>query len=63
MIVSSGEALVDLMPEAVSGGGPMNVAIAAARLGAPSAFVGGISTDSYGDSICSHLTANGVDTS
>jgi fructokinase len=63
MIVSSGEALVDLMPEAVAGGGPMNVAIAAARLGAPSAFVGGISTDSYGDSLCSHLTANGVDTS
>lgn len=61
MIVSGGEALVDLVPEPVPGGGPMNTAIAAARLGAPAAFVGRVSTDSYGDMIWAHLVANGVD--
>lgn len=62
MIVSCGEALVDLVPDPVAGGGPMNVAIAAARLGAPAAFAGGISTDVYGDLLWEHLVANGVDT-
>ena len=61
MIVSCGEALVDLVPDAVPGGGPMNVAIAAARLGAPSAFVGRVSTDRYGEMIWDHLQANDVD--
>jgi len=63
MIFSCGEALVDLVPDAVPGGGPMNVAIAAARLGASSAFVGGISTDELGDMLWSHLEMNGVDLS
>jgi fructokinase len=61
VIVSCGEALVDLVPEPVAGGGPMNVAIAAARLGGPAAFVGGVSTDAYGDLIWNHLDSNGVD--
>lgn len=61
MIVSCGEALVDLVPHAVPGGGPMNVAIAAARLGAPAAFVGRISADSHGQMIWDHLRSNGVD--
>lgn len=61
MIVSCGEALVDLVPDPVPGGGPMNVAIAAARLGAPSAFVGRVSTDAYGAQIWRHLESNGVD--
>lgn len=61
MIVSCGEALVDLVPEAVPGGGPMNVAIAAARLGAPSAFVGRVSTDAWGQLIWEHLRSNDVD--
>lgn len=61
MIVSCGEALVDLVPEPIAGGGPMNVSIAAARLGVPSAFVGGISTDEYGDLLWRHLESNGVD--
>ncbi|MEZ5166545.1 MAG: carbohydrate kinase [Acidimicrobiales bacterium] len=61
MIVSCGEALVDLLPEPVPGGGPMNVAVAAARLGAPTAFLGRISTDDHGESILEHLQANGVD--
>ena len=41
----------------------MNVAIAVARLGVPSAFLGSVSTDEHGDRIWSHLTANGVDVS
>lgn len=61
MIVSCGEALVDLVPDPVPGGGPMNVAIAAARLDVPAAFVGRISTDEYGQMIWSHLEANDVD--
>lgn len=67
MIFSCGEALVDVLPDAmadpVPGGGPMNVAIAAARLGAASAFVGGISTDSLGDMLWAHIESNGVDLS
>ena len=63
MIFSCGEALVDLVPDPVPGGGPMNVAIAAARLGTASAFVGGISTDESGDMLWSHIESNGVDLS
>jgi fructokinase len=61
VIVSCGEALVDLVPDPVPGGGPMNAAIAAARLGAPAAFVGRVSTDHYGDTIWEHLQRNSVD--
>lgn len=69
MIICAGESLVDVLPSevegmpetAVPGGGPMNAAVAAARLGVPTAFVGRISTDSYGDLIWSHLEASGVD--
>ena len=61
MIVSCGEALVDMVPGPVPGGGPMNVAVAAARLGVPSAFVGRISTDRDGELIWEHLRRNGVD--
>ncbi len=63
VVVSGGEALVDLVPDPVPGGGPMNVAIAAARLGGRSAFVGAISTDDHGRMIRDHLEANGVDLS
>ncbi len=61
MIVSGGEALVDLVPDPIPGGGPMNVAIAAARLGVPAAFVGRVSTDEHGETIWEHLTSNDVD--
>lgn len=65
VIVSCGEALVDVLTGATTGtqpgGGPMNVAVAAARLGAPSAFVGRVSTDAYGETIWRHLADNGVD--
>ena len=65
MIVCCGEALVDVLggdgPISVPGGGPMNAAIAAARLGAPSAFVGRVSTDADGELIWQHLERNRVD--
>lgn len=65
VIVCCGEALVDVLDgddaRSVPGGGPMNAAIAAARLGAPSAFVGRVSTDSAGELIWEHLQRNGVD--
>ncbi|MCP4222635.1 MAG: hypothetical protein GY773_04760, partial [Actinomycetia bacterium] len=54
---------MDMVPHPVPGGGPMNVAIAVARLGGPSAFVGCVSTDDYGIQIIDHLAANGVDIS
>ncbi len=66
MILSGGEALVDIVSDgetttAVPGGGPMNVAITAARLGVSAAFLGRVSTDEHGEAIWSHLTTNNVD--
>lgn len=61
MIASCGEALVDLVPEPVPGGGPMNVAITSARLGCPAAFVGRVSLDDYGEMLWRHMAQNGVD--
>lgn len=61
MIICCGEGLVDLVPEPVPGGGPMNAAIAVARLGGPAAFVGRISLDEFGDLIWAHLRHNHVD--
>ncbi|MDH4278508.1 MAG: carbohydrate kinase [Acidimicrobiia bacterium] len=69
MIICVGESLVDVIPgehegdpeRAVPGGGPMNAAVATARLGVPTAFVGRISTDANGDLIWAHLEASGVD--
>lgn len=64
MIVCCGEALVDVLDgderRSVPGGGPMNAAVAAARLGAPSAFVGRVSTDAGGELIWEHLQRNRV---
>lgn len=60
MIISCGEALVDLVPHAVPGGGPMNVAVTAARQGASAAFLGRVSTDHHGDAIWAHMQQNGV---
>ncbi len=63
MIVSAGEALVDVLPGGLAspGGGPMNAAISVARLGVPCAFLGRVSTDTHGDAIWTHLEASGVD--
>jgi len=64
VIVCCGEALVDVLDgderRSVPGGGPMNAAVAAARLGAPSAFVGRVSTDAGGELIWKHLQRNQV---
>lgn len=64
MIWVSGEALIDLLPTGpVPGGGPANTAIALARLGLDVHFVGGLSTDDYGQMLRRYLEENGVDLS
>jgi len=66
-IVVGGEALVDLVPTGDAtlqprlGGGPLNVAVTAGRLGAPVAFLSRVSTDAFGDAILGRLTESGVD--
>lgn len=71
MLISCGDALIDFVPtknadgrEAVMpavGGSCLNVAIGIARLGAPTGFVGGISTDMFGRMIADHATASNVE--
>ena len=61
MIISCGEALVDIVDGSpLPGGGPMNAAIASARLGVPVAFGGALSTDEYGEMLYAHIEVNGV---
>jgi fructokinase len=62
----AGEALIDLMPGKnktipVVGGGPANAAKALANLAIRTCFIGGISTDKYGDLIQDELLSFGVD--
>lgn len=67
-IVVGGEALVDLVPTGDGtltprlGGGPFNTAVAAARLGAPVAFLSRVSTDPFGDAVLARLHDAGVAT-
>lgn len=71
MLISCGDALIDFVPtknaegrEAVMpavGGSCLNVAIGMARLGAPTGFVGGISTDMFGRMIADHAAASNVE--
>ncbi|RBP14266.1 fructokinase [Roseiarcus fermentans] len=71
MILISGEALIDLIPDperenaydAVLGGSPYNVAIGLGRLGAATAFLSRISTDGNGEALAAGLRDNGVDIS
>lgn len=73
MIISCGEALIDFLPrtgtdgsavfQPATGGSPMNVAVAVARLGAKAGFFGGLSTDFFGDMLRQALTDSGVDLS
>jgi fructokinase len=64
-----GEALIDLIPDALGnriakvGGGPANTAKAIARLGYSTSFIGGISSDEYGRAIEAELISSGVDLS
>jgi fructokinase len=70
MILVCGEALIDLFlydregariaAQAVAGGSPFNVAIGLSRLGCPSAFCGGLSTDSFGGFLAAILAEEGV---
>ena len=72
MIISCGEALIDMLPRQstlgeacfapYAGGAVFNTAIALGRLGAPSAFFSGISTDMLGEILADMLTASKVDT-
>jgi fructokinase len=69
MILVSGEALVDLIPDphvegryhAKLGGSPYNVAIGLSRLGAPVSFVSNLSLDANGEALAAALAADGVD--
>ncbi|MCP3374501.1 carbohydrate kinase family protein [Bradyrhizobium cajani] len=71
MLIACGDALIDFVPtrnadgrEAVMpavGGSCLNVAIGMARLGAPTGFVGGISTDLFGRMIADHAAASQVE--
>ncbi len=69
MIVVCGEALIDILPAAdgtrrpVAGGGPFNCARALARLGAPTSFLGRLSTDGFGVMLRQELEADGADLS
>jgi fructokinase len=71
MILISGEALIDLIPDpdtdfrydAVLGGSPYNVAIGLGRLGAPVSFVSRISADANGENLAAALLKDGVDLS
>ncbi len=73
-ITAIGEILIDLtqnskndqgIPQfaANPGGAPANLAVAAARLGASSAFIGKVGTDSFGTFLRDTLVENGVDVS
>jgi len=73
MILSCGEALIDMLPRTstageacfapYAGGAVFNTAIALVRLGAPSAFFSGVSTDMLGEILADTLAASKVDTS
>ena len=73
MILSCGEALIDMLPrqstegEAAfapyAGGAVFNTAIALGRLGVPSGFLSGVSTDLFGEVLTDTLAASKVDTS
>lgn len=66
MISVIGEALVDIIVDprgevtSVVGGAPLNTARTCARLGIPTEFLGGVSTDAFGGRIMRLLNADGV---
>lgn len=72
MILSCGEALIDMLPRTstegeacfapYAGGAVFNTAIALGRLGAPSGFFSGISNDMLGEILADTLAASNVDT-
>ena len=73
-ITAVGEILIDLTQsgtneqgiprfDANPGGAPANLAVAASRLGASTAFIGKVGKDSFGDFLRNCLVKNGVDVS
>ena len=70
MILCHGEMLIDFIPTEARdgaltyrpavGGSPGNVALTLARLDVPTGFVGGLSTDFFGEMIVAKLAENGV---
>lgn len=72
MILSCGEALIDMLPRTstegeacfapYAGGAVFNTAIALGRLGVPSAFFSGVSKDMLGEILADTLAASQVDT-
>lgn len=72
MILCCGETLIDFIPATgpdgavvfrpAVGGSPGNVAVTVGRLGVPVGFVGGVSTDLFGDRIAAFLALNDVST-
>ena len=73
-ITAVGEVLIDLTQSGVNeqgiprfdanpGGAPANLAVAASRLGAGTAFIGKVGRDSFGDFLRDCLRSNGVDVS
>ncbi len=68
MILSCGEALIDMLPRdstlgepafaPYAGGAVFNTAIALGRLGAPSGFFSGLSTDLFGEILDQTLAAS-----
>lgn len=73
MILSAGEALIDMLPrkttdggdafQPFAGGAVFNTAIALGRLEVPSGFFCGISTDLFGEILIDSLAASNVDSS
>jgi fructokinase len=73
MILSCGEALIDMLPRTTTageaafapyaGGAVFNTAIALGRLGVPSGFFSGLSTDLMGEILVETLAASNVNTS
>ena len=74
-LIAFGEALVDMLSSRLgtsstqetftpyAGGAPANVAVACARLGVRSLFVGMLGSDRFGDFILEELASHGVDVS
>jgi len=72
MILCCGEALIDMLPRVTDrgepafspypGGAVFNTALALGRLGAPTGFFCGLSSDMFGTQLADHLAASGVST-
>jgi len=71
MIICCGEALIDMLPRTTTagedafapyaGGAVFNTAIALGRLGLPTGFFSGLSSDMFGDILRDVLGKSGVD--